>query len=321
MTKQTGLGANFYASGNQISNDTSQVNKIAGPMSPIDVTGIDKSAHERLGGHRSGEISWTSFFNPTVAHPVLSALPTADALTTFAVPLGAPPLAIGAPCASHVCKQLDYDPQRGTDGSLLFSVDSLSNGYGLEWGDALTPGVRTDTAATNGASFDGGGGFTTPAVPASTVAVQNTSLLTATVVISGGTMTNVSVNGVTVGAGAGTYTVPFGQSITMTYTVAPTWTWTLATAFGLQAYLHVFAITGTDVTIKLQDSADNATFADLAGGAFTQVTSAPGWQRIALSNTATVRRYLRVATTTVGGFTNAAFFVQATRNETAGQVF
>jgi hypothetical protein len=43
--------------------------------------------------------------------------------------------------------------------------------------------------------------------------------------IVGGTMTNVSVNGVTAGAGAGNYMLPPGGSITMTYSVAPTWTW------------------------------------------------------------------------------------------------
>lgn len=64
-----------------------------------------------------------------------------------------------------------------------------------------------------------------PAVPASTVAVQNTNPYTATVVISAGTITNVSVNGITVGVGAGTYSVPAYGAISITYSVAPTWTW------------------------------------------------------------------------------------------------
>src|SRR5437879_6555552 len=142
MTKQTGLGANFYVSGNNLSNDTSELTKVAAPLATLDVTGIDKSAHERLIGKRSGQVQWKTFFNPTGAHPVLSALPTADALTTFVVPLGAPPIAIGAPCASQVAKLLNYDPTRGADGSILFDVDAESNGFGLEWGDALTPGMR-----------------------------------------------------------------------------------------------------------------------------------------------------------------------------------
>jgi hypothetical protein len=94
-----------------------------------------------------------------------------------------------------------------------------------------------------------------------------------------------------------------------------------ATTFGLQAYLQVFAFAGTDVTIKLQDSADNASWADLTGGAFTVVTTGRQTQRLATSNAATVRRYLRVTTTTSAGFTSAAFAVMASRNPIASVVF
>lgn len=246
MTKSSGLGDNFYVAGNNLSNDTSALSKIAGPLAVIDVTGIDKSAHERLGGKRDGQIDWTSFWNPTGAHPVLSALPTGDTLVSYYFRQ-----VIGNPAANMVAKQIDYNPTRGTDGSLTVAVSAMANAYGLEWGQQLTPGIRTDAAATNGASWDGGA----------------------------------------------------------------------ASNFGLQAYLHVFAFTGTDVTIKLQDSADNATFADLAAAAFTQVTAGPGWQRLAISNAATVRRYLRAVTVTTGGFTSVQFAVTAVRNLIAGVVF
>lgn len=66
----------------------------------------------------------------------------------------------------------------------------------------------------------------TPAVPASTVAVANPTGQYVSVNIAGGTMTNVSINGITAGAGAGNYMIPPGGTITMTYSVAPTWTWT-----------------------------------------------------------------------------------------------
>jgi len=72
---------------------------------------------------------------------------------------------------------------------------------------------------------------TTPSVPASTVAVNNANAFPVSVTITGGTMTAVVVNGVTVGTGAGTYVVSAGGTISMTYTVAPTWLWS---AFGLQ---------------------------------------------------------------------------------------
>src|SRR5690606_22628196 len=34
------------------------------------------------------------------------------------------------------------------------SIESQGNGYGLEWGEQLTAGIREDTAATNGDSVD-----------------------------------------------------------------------------------------------------------------------------------------------------------------------
>lgn len=71
-----------------------------------------------------------------------------------------------------------------------------------------------------------GSSVSQPAVPGSTVGVQNTTGYNVQVVITGGTMTAVIVGGVTVGAGAGTYQLPAGSTISMTYSVAPTWVWT-----------------------------------------------------------------------------------------------
>lgn len=72
-----------------------------------------------------------------------------------------------------------------------------------------------------------------PAVPATGVAQQNGNAYPVQVVISpnGATITNVSVNGVTVGTAAGTYFVPAYGSISIAYSVAiPTWVWTNANA-------------------------------------------------------------------------------------------
>lgn len=91
---------------------------------------------------------------------------------------------------------------------------------------------------------------------------------------------------------------------------------TASSAFGLQAYLQVTAFTGTDATITIQESSDNAgdAYAAVVGGAFTQVTSGPTTQRIATSGSLAVERYLRVATTTTGGFTALSFIVMVNRN-------
>lgn len=97
---------------------------------------------------------------------------------------------------------------------------------------------------------------------------------------------------------------------------------TASASFGGQAYLQVFGpFTGTDATVKIQDSADNSSFSDVASFAFTQITAARSAERIALSNTATIRRYVSVATTTSAGFTALSFAVVLIKNEIAGQVF
>lgn len=98
---------------------------------------------------------------------------------------------------------------------------------------------------------------------------------------------------------------------------------TVASAdFGAQAYLQVFAFDGTDVTVKIQDSADDATYADVAGLAFTEITTdTRAGQRVAIANTDTVRRYVRAVTVTTGGFTELQYAVVLVKNEIEGQVF
>jgi hypothetical protein len=90
-------------------------------------------------------------------------------------------------------------------------------------------------------------------------------------------------------------------------------------SFGGQAYVHLFAFAGTSVTISIWDSADNSSFLAVAGFTTIALTSAPQAVRISIANTATIRRYVAVAT--AGTFSNADFAVHLTKNATAGQVF
>jgi hypothetical protein len=246
MAKQSGLGDALWVGGYDLSGDSNGVAIQGGLAGTQDVTGIDVSGHERIGLNRDGSINWTSFFNKATdrAHPVLSTLPTADRILTYCRGTS-----LGSPAACLVGKQIGYDPNRGEDGSLTIAVQAQANGYGLEWGNLLTAGKRTDTTATNGSSSDFGTG---------------------------------------------------------------------STAFGLQAYLQVFAFTGTSATIKLQESSDNGgadAWADVTGGAFTAVTTAPTAERIQTGRTQTVERYLRVVTS--GTFSNLVFGVMVNRNDTS----
>ena len=158
MSISNGLGQSFYYGGYDLSGDTGSADDIGGGLSGTqDTTPINKSAFRRVGLLRDGRISWTSFFNDAVgqAHERLSALPTADRHLMWLT--GS---AIGDPAACMVGKQINYDPTRPQDGSLTIAVNAQANGYGLEWCDLLTAGVRTDTTATNGASLDLGTGST-----------------------------------------------------------------------------------------------------------------------------------------------------------------
>lgn len=313
MSKSSGLGEQFFISGYDLSGDVGSLSNVHGGPSLLDVTAINKYAHERLGGQVDAGLGFNAWFNDATAqaHPVLSALPTGLVHIMYVHAS-----TIGAAAACMISRQINYDPTRGQDGSLSFAVEAHNMGTGMEWAQMLTLGKRTDTAATNGASHDGGA-IQATAVAISTSSVANPTVITTTtphllttgdsVVIAGHSGSTPTVNGsytVTV-TGASTFTIPVNVSVGGTGgTVTRT-----NTAYGLSAYLHVFSFTGTDVTVKLQDSADNSTFANLTGGAFTAVTAAPTVERIATTTTRQVRRYLRAVTTTSGGVTSVTFAV------------
>ncbi len=244
MTKQSGMGGGIYVGGYELSGDVGSLQSVHGGPNLGEVTAIDKSAIERIGLLFSGGIQYSSWFNPTDvtgSHDVLKALPYTDSQVTYRVDG-----TLGGPAATCLAKQVNYDGTRGADASFSFSVDAQSNGYSLLWGEALTAGTRTDTAATNGTAID------------------------------------------------------FGA---------------VSTLFGAFTALHVISVTGTSVTVTIEDSADNVSFTPITGLAFTAVAGAAVSQQfLATSATATIRRYVRAATT--GTFSNAQFHVNFVRNLT-----
>lgn len=244
MTKTSGLGDNLYVHGYDYSGDFQQLNNIASPRAVLPTTGIDKRANERIYGTRDGVIDMTTFFNPATdrQHLRLKLLPTTDAHLLYARGT-----TIGNAGAALVSKQINYDGSRGNDGAFTFGVQAQANGFGLEWGQLLTAGVRTDTGATNGTSID---------------------------------------------------------------TAA-------SAAFGAQAYLQAMTFTGTNVVVKIQDSADNSAWADVTGLTFTQLTAGRSAERLATAAGATIRRYLRAVTTTAGGFSSLSFAVLINKNAAA----
>lgn len=90
-----------------------------------------------------------------------------------------------------------------------------------------------------------------------------------------------------------------------------------ATAVDMQAYDGEIAIildcaagTGTNPTmdVKIQDSADNSTFADVSGAAFTQVTNAAASVQKMSLNKDELKRYIRVVKT-IGGTSTPTFLM------------
>jgi hypothetical protein len=318
MAKQGGLGDNFYIGGYDLSGDVASLDTLSTPWDVIDFTVIKDSAHERQLTLRTADLQFTTFFDQ----------------------------------------------------------------------------VGTGTAA--------------PGVPGSNTPLVSTYNWSVLVQIIGGTMTNVSINGVTVGTGAGVYVLPPLGTIQMTYSVAPTWAWTVinaehqvlgplptsdviasyfrgqaignpafcmggkqvnydwtrdttanlqakievqgsnfgglwglqatpgirldtaptlgasnndtaATAFGAEAYLHIFSFLGTSIDIAVQDSANNSTWANVTGLDFGAQTTAPYTARLATANNATLRQYVAVNTT--GTFTYCRFAVMYRRNPVAGVSF
>lgn len=151
MAKQSGLGDNYYVNGVDLSGDTNSLSRVGGGPGAGDFTGINKSAPERLGLLRDGEISWVSYFNPATgaAHPTLRSVGDADSVVSYFRGTS-----LGSPVAAGLFKRVNYDGNRGQDGSFLLNVQALENGYGVDWGVAGTAGRRTDTAATNGTGVD-----------------------------------------------------------------------------------------------------------------------------------------------------------------------
>lgn len=240
MAKRSGLGMRLFVGGYDLSGDINSFPSISGGPATIDTPDITQEAMDRLAVARSGAAQFVAYFNDATdrAHPRLSLMPTTDVDA-----MGLVGTTIGSAAFNLRAKQINYDFTREAEGALLFTVDLQSNGYGLEWGEQLTAGRRVESAATNGASLDGGA----------------------------------------------------------------------SSAHGLQAYAQCFALGSGSPTVKLQDSADDSSWADITGATFG-VVAANTTYRIATAAGSTVRRYVRAVTT--GTFAGVDFAVSFTRNAT-----
>jgi len=110
-----------------------------------------------------------------------------------------------------------YVGSNGGDGGITLQ-EALSASYGVIGGSHMKV-VNVDQSV---------GAIAAPAVPASTTTLQNPFWRDAAITITGGTVTDITVDGTTqLTATPGTIYLPSGRSITITYSVAPSWSWIL----------------------------------------------------------------------------------------------
>ena len=306
MAKTSGLGDGFLIGGYDLSGDVASVDQISGGPALLDVTAINKSAHERIGGLRDGDLQFTTFFNAagSVSAPSFPATTVAQ-VSTYTWPVLVT-IAAGTVTSVNV-----NGTQVGTgDGSyLLPALGSIAVTYtgsptwtwtavGQEH-NALTLLPRTDTIAT----YLRG---TTIGNPAACVNGKQVSY-DPTRDNSGALTTKVEVQ-------ANGFGLEWGIQVTAglrTDTVATT-----GTAFdlgagstnGAQAYLQLVDFAGTSVDVKVRHcTTTGGTYADLIDfGSQTAIGAFRG------TVTGTVNEFLKVVTS--GTFTYATFNVVFVQN-------
>jgi len=99
------------------------------------------------------------------------------------------------------------------DQAVWQQTNSVINGFG-----------QLDYVANN-PGFNPVGLLSGPAVAATGVSVTNPWGVPATIYVSGGTVTGIAINGNSTGLTAGMFRLGPNQSITLTYSSAPTWVW------------------------------------------------------------------------------------------------
>ena len=132
MAKQSGLGWTTFSVDNaagtpvDIRNDTTNL-QFATPRAVQDITGIDKSANERLLLLADASLTAETVFNPSGAHTAFSTIPSTSVTRTVSLGIGGKTLAmemIGT----------DYPLQRSNSGELTASVPfALADGTVPTW--------------------------------------------------------------------------------------------------------------------------------------------------------------------------------------------
>jgi hypothetical protein len=137
VSKQSGLGDGFYLDGYDLSGDIGSLGRIGGGLAGTqDVTGIDKSAMERLLLLADMSITLNGVFNDAAnaSHDVFKTVPSSSVAREFTLTVSGQTLG-----TTPLCTLLftDYALTRAADGSLVFQVPGvLANGAIPTWTSA-----------------------------------------------------------------------------------------------------------------------------------------------------------------------------------------
>lgn len=144
MAKKAGYPQNFFIGGYDLSGDVGVMDRVAGPRTTLAANGLNSSAMERLIALSSGEMSFRTYFNDAAnqQHVALKGLGTTDKVAMWFTGT-----TLDDVCAMLNGKQINYDPTRGADGSLLFLTQVLGNADPIEWGNTVTAGKITHSSA------------------------------------------------------------------------------------------------------------------------------------------------------------------------------
>lgn len=151
MPKQSGLGDNLFVGGYDIGGDINTIGSVSTPRETLPSTGITVFAQERMFGKRDGMAEFTSYWNVATdrVFDALSSLPRTDVHVMYCRGEG-----IGNEALCLVGKQVDYNPSRGDDGSLLSTTSIPAAAFGADWAEQLTAGKDTHASGASTTSLD-----------------------------------------------------------------------------------------------------------------------------------------------------------------------
>jgi len=160
MAKAAGLAMEFYFQGYDLSGDIASIENMGSPRTTLPITGINKSAMERVYGKIDAVLAFTSWFNDAAGqqHLALRGLPTTDVDVLVALRGGAKGSSAGFIGDG---KQPDLSHSRGVDGSLTAKGNMLANGKAWEYGTILLAkatisGTGNSTSEDNSGSSSAG---------------------------------------------------------------------------------------------------------------------------------------------------------------------